>query len=59
MTVKDLIEELKEYPLDLPVVCDFKELFSVELSESTYFLNKSEDGYSCSSAVVLEWYYDS
>ena len=54
MTVKDLIEELKECPEDLPVVCDFKELTTINICDSAYFLNKSEEGYSCSTAVVME-----
>lgn len=54
MIVKDLIDELKNCPPDLPVVCDFKELTSLEISEAAYYLDKSEEGYSCSMAVVLE-----
>ena len=54
MIVKDLIEELKQCPMDLPVVCDFKELTTIEVSTGTYFLDKSEEGFSSSAAVVLE-----
>ena len=55
MTVRDLIKELKEYPQDLPVVTDYKEITEVVYDESFYFLDsKSDVGYSVSPAIVLE-----
>lgn len=55
MTVRDLIKELSEYPQDLPVVTDYKEITNIEYNDRFYFLDKyTKEGYSISPAVVLE-----
>ena len=55
MTVRDLIDELKELPQDLPVVTDYKEITDVKFEDAFYFLDKSNpDGYYIGPAVVLE-----
>ena len=53
MTVRDLIEELEQMPMDLPVINDVQEITEVELVDNTYFLDGSFDGYSSCPAVVL------
>ena len=53
MTVQDLIEELKEMPMDLPVVNDYKEISHVDHEGNVYYLDKSEENYYLSEAVVL------
>ncbi len=50
MTVRELIRELEEYPMDLPVVNDLQEIDEVEYDEG-YYLNNG--GYDYSGAVVL------
>lgn len=55
MTVRDLIQELKELPQDLPVVTDYSEITDVSLCDNFYFLDKhNKDGYDIGPAVVLE-----
>ena len=54
MTVRELIEELEEYPMDLPVINDVREITEVSLADIAYYLDKSNFGYSYTSAVVLE-----
>lgn len=55
MTVRDLILELEEYPQDLPVVTDYKEITGVVFDNFFYFLDyQSKNGYSVSPAIVLE-----
>ena len=53
MTVRELIEELEEYPMDLPVIMDFKEIEHINVVEGAYYL-VSENHYCSSDAVVLE-----
>lgn len=53
MTVRDLIEELEELPMDLPVVNEFQEVTEATVEECTYFLDNSPSGYTYSPAVVL------
>ena len=53
MTVRELIEELEEYPMDLPVVNDVQEIEEVELVEGLYYLDNSPAQYTYSGAVVL------
>lgn len=53
MTVRELIEELEEMPMDLPVVNDSQEITEVNYVDSTYYLNSSLTDYVSSSAVVL------
>jgi len=52
MTVRELIEELEEYPMDLPVVSVEKEIHNIRLVESMYYLD--EIGYTSGTAVELE-----
>lgn len=55
MTVRELIEELEELPMDLPVVTDYQEISEVSLENKYYFLERwSKDGYWVGPAVVLE-----
>lgn len=55
MTVGDLIKELRELPLDLPVVTDYKEITDVVYDSTFYFLDSQSDtGYTISPAIVLE-----
>jgi len=54
MTVRELIEELEEMPMDLPVVTDYREVTDVSLDEKFYFLDNSKAGYSIYPAIVLE-----
>lgn len=54
MTVRELIEELEEYPMDLPVVTDYHEVESISYNESFYFLDNSGNKYYACPAVVLE-----
>ena len=54
MTVRDLIEELEEYPMDLPVVCNLKEVNEISLTDTMYYLDSAEIEYVHSPAVVLE-----
>ena len=55
MIVRDLIEELKQLPQDLPVVTDYHEITEVDFTDNFYFLDKiSETGYTIGPAVVLE-----
>ena len=53
MTVRDLIEELEEMPMDLPVVNDVKEIEDVSLEDGLYFLDYDPTRYVFHSAVVL------
>ena len=53
MTVRDLIKELEELPMDLPVVNDLKEIDEVELCDGLYFLEDSISQYDYGSAVIL------
>jgi len=53
MTVRDLIKELENMPMDLPVVNDLKEIGEVELCDGSYFLDSSVSQYNYSSVVVL------
>ena len=53
MTVRDLVEELEQFPMDLPVVTDVKEISSVDLDDGMYYLDNSSTQYVFSSAVVL------
>ena len=55
MTVRDLIEELEEYPMDLPVVNDLKEISDIEYERNLYYLDKFSDKYIYSDAIVLRW----
>ena len=52
MTVRELIEELEELPMDLPVVNDVKEIEEVAFDE-LYFLDGSPTQYVYSAAIVL------
>ena len=52
MTVRDLIKELEEYPMDLPVVSVEKEISNIKIIDNTYYLDKL--GYTFGSAVELE-----
>ena len=54
MTVRELINELKNLPQDFPVVVDYKETTNISVSDSYYILNDEQTGYSIGSAVVLE-----
>lgn len=54
MTVRELIEELEEYPMDLPVVTDYREIEHVELKDAFYFMDYTEKTYYTHPAVVLE-----
>ena len=54
MTVRELIEELEEYPMDLPVVNDIKEITSIKLADMVYYLDKHEASYTYTPAVELE-----
>ena len=55
MTVRELIEELEELPMDYPVVTDYREITDINLTDSFYFLDgKMDKGYSIGPAVVLE-----
>ena len=51
MTVRELIEELEEYPMDLPVVNDLKEITEVDMSDNMYYLDNIT--YAFSPAVIL------
>lgn len=53
MTVRELIEELEQYPMDLPVVNDNKEITEIDLEDAVYYLDLSPFQYSYSSAVIL------
>ena len=54
MTVRELIEELEELPMDLPVVTDYEEISVVSYQGNYYFLDRwSKDGYLIAPAVVL------
>ena len=52
MTVRDLIKELEEYPMDLPVVSVEKEISNVKIIDNAYYLDKL--GYTFGAAVELE-----
>lgn len=54
MTVRDLIEELEEMPMDLPIVIDFQEISMVAIRDKFYYLNKYATDYLVGPAVVLE-----
>ncbi|MBP5423974.1 MAG: hypothetical protein J6Y78_16195 [Paludibacteraceae bacterium] len=55
MTVRDLIDELKELPEDMLVVVDYKEVTRINVEDSFYILDRDmQNGYSIGSAVVLE-----
>lgn len=55
MTVYELIKELNEYPQDIPVIIDLKEVTSVKYDDGCYFLDKlSAAGYSAGPVIVLE-----
>ena len=55
MTVKDLIEELEELPMDMPVVVDYKEISRVAFEEVVYYLDRiNKVGYTSGPAVTLE-----
>ena len=55
MTVKDLITELKNFPQDLPVVINYKEITSAEYHDSYYVIDDlNKNGYTVDQAVVLE-----
>ena len=53
MTVRELIEELEEYPMDLPVTDGTEEITEVNLAENIYYLNGYPQEYTYSAAVVL------
>ena len=53
MTVRDLIKELEDLPMDLPVVNDFKEIERVSLEDSFYYLDSSPERYFHSDVIVL------
>ena len=54
MTVRELIEELEEMPMDLPVISNVKEIEHVHFEEGLYYLDSSPVQYAYSSAVILE-----
>ena len=54
MTVAELIEELEQYPMSLPVVSCSQEISEVKFSDNMYFLDDSLTGYQCYPAVELE-----
>ena len=51
MTVRDLIEELEELPMDYPVLIDNEPITSIEIKDAWYCL--VGDIYQTSPAVVL------
>jgi len=53
MTVRELIEELEEYPMDLPIVIDLKEISKIKLADMMYYLDKDETTYFYTPAVEL------
>jgi len=53
MTVRDLIEELEEMPMDLPVISDFKEITDVTFEENLFYLDESPMRYTNSAVIVL------
>lgn len=54
MTVRDLIKELEEYPMDLPVVVNSQEVVQVKMCD-TYYLSKfATSGYESGTVVELE-----
>jgi len=54
MTVKDLVDALKELPQNLPVVSAYKEISDINLCDEAYVLEHDEKSYSIGPAVVLE-----
>lgn len=52
MTVRELIEELEEYPMDLPVFSVEKEISEIRFVDSAYYLDNI--GYTHSAAIELE-----
>lgn len=55
MTVRELIEELEEMPMELPVIAAFKEVTHIEVSDGIYYLDELvKHGYNSSAAVMLE-----
>lgn len=54
MTVAELIEELEQYPMTLPVVTNSKEITDIQFNDNMYFLDNSPQGYTCYPAVELE-----
>jgi len=54
MTVAELIEELEQYPMTLPVVTNSKEISEIRFNDNVYFLDNSPQGYTCYPAVELE-----
>ena len=54
MTVAELIEELEQYPMTLPVVTNSKEITDIQFNDNMYFLDNSPQGYACYPAVELE-----
>lgn len=55
MTVRDLIEELEELPMDLPVVIDYQEVSEIDIEDDYYYLDKhTPNRYSVGPVVVLE-----
>lgn len=53
MTVRELIKELEQLPMDLPVVNDLQEITDTEIEDVLYYLDNSSYGYSYYPAVVL------
>lgn len=54
MTVKDLIEQLKELQQDVPVVSNFKDVETIYYTDACYVLNDLEKNYTIEDAVILE-----
>jgi len=55
MTVKELIDELKLYPQDLPVVVNYHEIQEIKETEAFYILDENlRAGYRTAPAIVLE-----
>lgn len=54
MTVRDLIKELEDMPMDLPVINDLKEISDVKYIDGTYYLDNSLVKYNYSQAVIIQ-----
>jgi hypothetical protein len=54
ITVKELIEELQEYPEDTPVVLGYTPVTEVYLQEDFYFADSKNPNQAFGPAVVIE-----
>lgn len=54
ITVKELIEELKQYDEDLPVIIGYNSIQDVYLDEDFYFADSKNPSQAFGPAVIIE-----